>query len=456
MHLFLLLFGHAAADCMEVVCTAHLEDGVCYKPDHPANKIYVQECGQGQVCAANQMYSGKLLKIYEGTQYCVDENYTTGKVDGESCTTNLECATQVCAGSRCKGLSVGAACKSPDECQVGFTCSSLYNTCTPVAQEGEPCVASSDCANNSDCLIDRCVKYFSVPVAVFVQNSTPLICETGYSLDGYCRPAPKNENSPGTQCFSSSDCPLKGTSRTASCGCGLNLDGDAYCTAAPGDDEFVDFKRTFLKLLEINENCHTSISISGRCHDLEKTPELADFIKAYYLYVYRYLVIEAPNCVIRAITPFAAGYSPADDDSSSSSSSDSVSVSFVTVVTLSVVIPAMLILGIIFIIVIRKLKTVQVAPHSDERVVHRVVMHHSRLLQHEEGTHEVLYRIEDLISCKYRHKKGIPIANAVDLESREDEDNYTDEDVAYFEEEESIEVSKDISSEMLFEPRSSR
>lgn len=432
---------------MEVVCTNQLEAGVCYQPDRPANKIYVKECSSGQVCSANQMHSGNLLKLYDGTQYCVGENYTSSaKVEGESCNSNGDCASYICSNSVCKGLGTGEHCNSPDECAIGSTCSTQYSTCVPTSQEGGYCSSSSDCANNCECFIDKCIKYFSLPENTYIGDSSSLLCETGYSLEEYCAEAPSNDLSAGTQCFSSSDCRLSHSSFTSTCGCGLNEQGRAYCTTAPGDDEFKEFQAAFQKLLKINTNCHTSISISERCAELERTPELASFTEAYYIYLYRYLVIGAPSCVISTIAPFASNYDVKDEGSSSS---DTDSKSYITVVTLSVVIPVMIIAGVVFYIVIRKLKPREVHPQTAALAAsRRIEIYHSRIIQQEEGIQaQEHYCIDDLQASR-KNKKGIPMATGLDPESRQPEDTFSDVDDGKVESDDPV---KGVNSEVLFE-----
>jgi hypothetical protein len=228
--------------------------------------------------------------------------------------------------------------------------------------------------------------------------------------------------SAGEQCFRSSDCTLDGSSRTTTCGCGLNTNGQAFCTAAPGDDEFLDFKSAFLDLLKINGPCHTSISISARCAKLNSTPELSSFTTAYYLYLYRYLVIGAPSCVINAIAPFAADYDPSAGGSSSSSSD---SKSHITIVTISVVIPVILICIVVFIIFFKRLRPRRQEQQGAGPAMRRIEIYHSRVVHQEEGVQvQEFYIVDDLVARTNR--KGIPVAGGIGLEDRVPDETYSE------------------------------
>jgi hypothetical protein len=226
----------------------------------------------------------------------------------------------------------------------------------------------------------------------------------------------------GTPCFRSSDCSLDGTSRTTTCGCGLNTAGNAFCTAAPGDDEFLEFKSAFLDLLKINGGCHTSISISTRCPLLNSTPEISSFTTAYYLYLYRYLVVDAPSCVINAIAPFAADYAISTQDRSSSSED---SKSYITVVTISVVIPVILVCVVLFFVLYKKLRPRPRQQQGTATATRRIEIIHSRVVHRDEGAQvQEFYLVDDLVARTDR--KGIPIADGINLEDRVPDETYSE------------------------------
>ena len=106
------------------------------------------------------------------------------KYPGDQCTSNSDCATNLCDNNICQGKKEGDDCDYHDKCSIGLTC--INKVCQPQRKEGEECGVDQNCQNDYGCTIyGKCVKYFSLKLGEWGVN--PLLCETmTMDVDGYC------------------------------------------------------------------------------------------------------------------------------------------------------------------------------------------------------------------------------------------------------------------------------
>lgn len=424
--MLILLFSKVNAYCSEVVCDSSLGT-TCFSTQ--SNSISANACPSGQVCSANQMHSTLALLLYSGAQTCVDRYYVPGlKLDGETCQFDSECRSELCIRGNCVGLPFGSVCEFIDDCASELACraeSLVSSTCSYLKNPGEQCDNSDDCTNDSLCYLNTCSKYFSIATGSYIGNSNSLLCETGYEEHGYCAEAPKNQQDPNQPCQSSIDCQLD-RSNYGTCICGFNQHGKSYCSSAPGDPEFLDFKEALLKVTKINSKCHSSIAFSERCPDLTRTNEIGTFLNSYYLYVYRPLIIDAPDCILNDIMPFGVGYEP--DDTSSSSGGGSSSLDTSTIMILAIVLPFFIIATGLCAYFIRKAHTQRTQPNQAVQTPQaRVEMARSIVIQQPgEVIPSNFFDLSDIENINGHLTKGMPIASKTDPSTNDAEETFTD------------------------------
>mmetsp|Transcript_10574 Transcript_10574/g.20369 ORF Transcript_10574/g.20369 Transcript_10574/m.20369 type:complete len:463 (+) Transcript_10574:608-1996(+) len=425
--ILLCLSVSVEAYCSEVVCDSNI-GSVCYKPEY--DTIRINQCPTGQVCSANQMHSTLALLLNDGQKSCVDQYYVPDlKVDGESCQSNEECRSDKCVRGNCLGLSEGSSCSQVEDCEAGLACRADdfgNKFCMKASGPGESCEISDDCSNNSMCYVGRCGKFFSLSKGSYIGDSSSLLCESGYAEAGFCTNAPRNKQSADEECVSRSDCPLEGSDDFGYCYCGLNTSGKAYCSAVEGDDEFKSFKEALLEVLKLNSNCHATISLSERCPELTRNTKVQDFLNAYYLYIYRPLVINAPKCVIHDLLPFGVTLGTSESDSEDDDSSLDTS----TILILAIVLPFFVVAAGICAYFIRRAQNSSAPrrqPSQQASSHQRIEMAKSIVIQ-QPGivSQSTVFDISDIKFTNGHLSKGVPVAIVTDPQTNDAEDTYTD------------------------------
>jgi hypothetical protein len=375
------------------------------------------------------MHSTGGLQLDYGEQSCVGEDYVPDlKVDGESCQSNLECKSNLCSRGNCLGLPKGSACEGIEDCAAGLTCKqdAFGNQfCSEVSQTGESCSSEDECTNDSTCYLGICGKYFSISKGTYIgSGSSALLCETGYIEYGFCLTAPQNKQKADAECSSRSDC-LLDSGAQGTCVCGFNTHGRAYCGAVAGDAEFLDFKDSLLSLIQINQDCHGSISYSERCPSLTKTDQIAEFLKTYYLYLYRPLVIGAPACVLNDLLPFGQGY----EANSSASSTGSSALDTETILILGIVLPFFIVSAALCAYFIRRAhQNAQRLHHEqqEEELQIRVEMARSVMILQPSVLSSVQFDLADINFVNGHLTRGVPLAIETNPTTSDPVDTYTD------------------------------
>lgn len=431
LYMSCLLFRAAETACPKVKCDDSLSDGTCYIYNRADDKIRIKECESGEVCSVNQMYSTLPLNLSTNNAKCVDQYYISDlKVAGESCKDDSQCKSNECHNSICTGEKAGNRCTDSGDCDTGLFCKGDSNKfCNRQIEEGEECEVSDECVNSASCFNGYCTRYFSLQNGSQYEDSndspSPLLCESGY-LDSSvtCSDPPHNHRDANEPCESSSDCKLKfknSDDTSGTCSCGLNSDGNAFCRAVQGDDEFKDFKSALLDLIKINRNCHTSINFSERCPELSDSPEISDFNRAYYTYLYRHLIVGQPDCATNTITPFAAGLDLSVEEEEEESTSTLIIVVIVIVFAVIVIIGLICFLCIKRIIYARSPIDPEQLNTGDENRNFKIVV--SRMLfNHPEIKDFSKFKFEDLKNDEKNDVflvNGTPVAEKVRYENFE-------------------------------------
>lgn len=210
------------------------------------------------------------------------------------------------------GLPQGQPCAKHGDCDVGLVCvGGMSKFCTQQMSEGGRCNQDEECVNSCLCHNGQCKKYLSLLEGSVIGGATAFLCASGYAPDGICRAAPQNVKAADDPCYNYRDCktvfPDKTTGMT-NCLCGLNTKGLAFCQAVPGDAEFQPFATGLLAILDVNNKCHYDTGFSARCPELSADSQFRSFLNAYYIFVYRHMVVGSPDCA-SSIMPFITTYS---------------------------------------------------------------------------------------------------------------------------------------------------
>eukprot|EP00359_Climacostomum_virens_P003450 CAMPEP_0204906842 /NCGR_PEP_ID=MMETSP1397-20131031/6183_1 /ASSEMBLY_ACC=CAM_ASM_000891 /TAXON_ID=49980 /ORGANISM="Climacostomum Climacostomum virens, Strain Stock W-24" /LENGTH=276 /DNA_ID=CAMNT_0052075847 /DNA_START=236 /DNA_END=1066 /DNA_ORIENTATION=- len=211
---------------------------------------------------------------------------------GEVCNLLTRCFAGNCDSKtkRCTGLSQGATCGSDKQCAPGLYCkSSVCSPQLPVGATG--CASSYECLNSASCnrtkTSSNCVQYFSVPVGGVVSD-----CDSNISYmcaSGSCSKSPKAKlgtcvsairsvaKQPAT-CSSNLDCvgvTSNNQTFTSSCSCGLNPEGNSYCSLFPGDAPGQNLMSLYSKFLNSTYigTCNTGRRYSTECILSSSFPE---------------------------------------------------------------------------------------------------------------------------------------------------------------------------------------
>ena len=163
------------------------------------------------------------------------------------CTTNNECATNLCDTGTCEYVPPGDICTGNHQCESGV-CNTATNTCT-VLPPGEPCTQDDQCTSNScrnnicvctedrQCTSDRCVNgtcHHTSPGDPCTDNRQ---CQTNVCIANTCGTLPpKHYCTANNQCTSNScqnnTCVCTSNSHCPS-GQDCNSAGECYTPAPP-------------------------------------------------------------------------------------------------------------------------------------------------------------------------------------------------------------------------------
>lgn len=107
--------------------------------------------------------------------------------DGQACTNNTICASNICTNKKCSGYVNLHQCTNDNQCAIGLACiltENAFKVCTPQKTFNMNCLTSFECANNLVCSNSLCTPYLSLPDGS--SASDKLACLNGYLYNGYC------------------------------------------------------------------------------------------------------------------------------------------------------------------------------------------------------------------------------------------------------------------------------
>lgn len=297
--------------------------------------------------------------------------------------------------------------------------------------EGSRCSEDADCVNSCLCHNAKCSRYLSLLSGSVIGYSSAFLCASGFALEGVCLDAPRNVRAADDPCYDRRECKIVYPDKTTgltNCRCGLNSKGLAFCQAVAGDDEFQPFATGLLAILEVNDKCHYETGFTSRCPELSANSQFQSFLNAYYIFVYRHMVIGAPECAV-TIMPFItaySGYEGAIDGEESSMDKTIIIAVIVCVFTF------LLVSGVVCFICIRRCARDEY--YREEAIRRQLMRQDMDELPIREG--RVLHQPEGLVSPSFKFslddlnldqkdrrflKQGIPIATAVNQRTFEED-----------------------------------
>ena len=300
--------------CDITQCATDLPPSTCFVNDVSHRTFKISACASGQKCQMDQTSSTLLYDFGQTSYSCVSSDWLpTTKYPGEICTQSSDCLSGHCSSSgRCVGLPQGQPCSLHGDCDVGLVCiGGVSKFCIQQMTEGGRCTQDADCVNSCLCYNAKCSRYLSLLSGSVIGDSTAFLCASGFALQGVCLEAPRNVKAADDPCYNDRECKTvfpDATTGLISCRCGLNTKGLAFCQAVPGDDEFQPFAASMRAILNVNNKCHYDTGFTSRCPELSADSQFQSFLNAYYIFVYRHMVVGAPDCAV-SIMPFIAAYS---------------------------------------------------------------------------------------------------------------------------------------------------
>lgn len=184
-----LIFSQESYKCDVYKCASNnLKTNQCiFSHLMPSNSTMYEislKCQSGTFCPA----------IFEsGNQTCITIPSPKNLVEGEICSNNTECASNICNSPKCQGRAPDAVCNDNLECGIGYSCvKSTNNTdiknCKPQRKLGESCETDYDCQNNLGCYHKNktCIQYLSLPDGSQVNNYEEMLCQNMKAVKGHC------------------------------------------------------------------------------------------------------------------------------------------------------------------------------------------------------------------------------------------------------------------------------
>lgn len=282
---FSLIIESNSQACSQFKCETKdypsLDESECYYQSPLTGVIYPRPCKYGYQC------------FYSSNSYTCQypSSYTPGtKVAGTKCEYDQDCVpNNLCINKKCEGLPLAHPCTSHLDCDVGLYCSPINSTCTLQLQIGQTgCLEDSYCVNNAGCqvysptnpLMNICTKYFSLDdyhalQGCSVSGEINYLCESGFCINfgvSICYPAPKLLLPTSEACSTDSDCKSSETGMfnlifNSSCQCGLNSEGNKYCSLLPGDSIYNDYDSMVKEWINSKyiKNCNTYGRFGKNC-----------------------------------------------------------------------------------------------------------------------------------------------------------------------------------------------
>ena len=255
----------ASSNCAVYRCADEQLEGltcVLYSPSE--NSYQLQPCPAGYFCPSSLQPEVSLT--------CIPSfNSTKSTYPGSPCLSSSDCPRLNTCNSKgiCEGGKQGAICSVESGCDSGYVCyrPGSQHYCNKQADFGEPCRGYIDdtiCRNDAVCGLYTCVPWFSLPNGAYTISAyAAYACESGFYqvIPGrsdivMCAKAPSSPVgllprlcAAGSLCFSSDG------HYSASCQCGLNSSGFAYCPLFPGDDLYQSYLTVLKEYSSYLANC---------------------------------------------------------------------------------------------------------------------------------------------------------------------------------------------------------
>lgn len=190
---------------------------------------------------------------------------------GEYCAENQDCASGVCSGVKCLGLTANSVCTSSSQCNPGLYCSSVSPAvCISQIPIGSPCNKTIQCANSGVCDSGICTTYFSKgngnTTTVIDYRGIALACTSGFASNGVCtNPPVSNFTATPTAipCKFNTSCYAKDGVHKKTCLC--SYDGDSYCPLFEGDTPVQKLIAGMPNIYLYNGVCHTMNRFGYAC-----------------------------------------------------------------------------------------------------------------------------------------------------------------------------------------------
>lgn len=219
--LFFLPFIHPdpcpIIKCMEVTNTF-----VCFygKPFESTYIIYLGTCPKGYGCRRG--LTSLIKECLPDTDYLLE---------GQSCSYNAECYSQICKDKKCVGLADNEKCDNHVECSNKSYCS-MNNTCQPLKKKGEecdekdrnPCDFGMMCGKDDPNGKSKCIVLGKIELGHYASDN--MLCSTLKSYIKYC--VEMDSLREGLECETGINCPIMVKYNNLSipiiskCECGLN------------------------------------------------------------------------------------------------------------------------------------------------------------------------------------------------------------------------------------------
>jgi hypothetical protein len=184
-----LIYSQESYQCNVYKCASNnLKSSQCiYSHLMPTNTTLYEislTCPSGTYCPA----------IFDSqNQTCVTLSAPKGLVEGEICSNNTNCASNICNSPKCQGLAANAVCTDHAQCGIGYSCASSSNNtevknCKLQGKLGESCDSDYDCQNNLGCYHKNktCVQYLSLLDGSQVNDFEDMLCQNMKAVKGHC------------------------------------------------------------------------------------------------------------------------------------------------------------------------------------------------------------------------------------------------------------------------------
>jgi hypothetical protein len=190
--------------------------GYIYSQESSTYKCDIYRCSQYTLNSLQCIYPHPLFanvtnssKVYEisltcpsGT-YCpsyYNDNVTctsvpspSDRVDGEPCTNNTNCASNICNNGYCEGVANLGVCTITSQCKKGFYCGKLTNdslvkNCVEQKSLNQACDTEYQCKNNMGCYSgnNTCQYYFSLPDGSVASLADSFLCKNSRVHNNIC------------------------------------------------------------------------------------------------------------------------------------------------------------------------------------------------------------------------------------------------------------------------------